>query len=265
MMLGINYATASECIDDDCELATTIVTETESEIPEQIDILEPQQSSNMIWAVQDTENTDSQYDCEYDYSCPFATDEECAVWYKKPVYKESVSPRAPRINSFKTENIIYALQNNVNMSANNAVFAPLIERYKMLMRASKSCCSEGIIYKLHEKDASDAQIYGFLKDDANYFAVGTRCLVMNNDDIDANYSNGVNGAMVTAVRNTCLCKNRHWFDSLLAPFSEIYQQVPEFKSAAFDYRYKDGLNRNITVSVNNDVQNTINMLASCPD
>lgn len=255
--LGVNYASASECIGDDCELSSVIV---EEEITP-VDILKPQSVSDTIWS---TENI-SVDDCEYDYDCPFATEQECDVWYKKPVYKESVAPREPRINVFKTDEIIYALENGTNISANNAVFAPLVERYKMLINASKACCTDGIIYKLHVKDASENQIYKFLKDDANYYAVGTRCLVMNNDNITNSYSNGVNGDMVRDVRNTCLCKNRKWFDSLLAPFIEIYKSVPSFESSAFNYSYTDSMQRNISISINQDVQNTLNMLSECPD
>lgn len=263
MMLGINYAGASECVDNDCELSSVVVSE-EQEI-EPVDFLEPQKTSDSIWSVQNVTNDDSQYDCEHDYNCPFATESECEIWYKKPIYTESVAPREPRINPIKIDDMIYVLENGTQISANNAVFAPLVERYKMLINASKACCSEGIIYKMHNKNASDRQIYNFLKDDANYFAVGTRCLVMNNNDISANYSNGVSGEMVTNVRNTCLCKNRKWFDSLLAPFEILYQSVPSFKSSAFDYTYSDGMRRDVTVYINQDVQNTLNMLAECPD
>ena len=268
-MLGVNYANASECTDEDCELSPTVI---EEEIVEQetepVDILEPQPASDSIWnyvTVETVENDTCDDDCEYDYNCPFATIEECEIWYKKPVYKESVAPREPRINSFKVDEIIYALENSSQISANNAVFAPLVDRYKMLMNASRACCTEGIIYKLRNKNASENQIYKFLKNDANYYAVGARCLVMSNDDISKNYSNGVNGDMVSDVRNTCLCKNRQWFDSLLAPFVSIYHAVPSFESDAFYYDYTDGMQRNITVSINDEVQNTLNMLAECPD
>lgn len=262
MMLGMNCAGASECIDDDCELSSTVVTE---EISESVDFLEPQKTSGSIWSVENITTNDSQYDCEYDYNCPFTTADECEIWYKKPIHKEYVAPREPRINPIKIEDMIYAVEQSTQISANNAVFAPLVERYKMLISASKACCTEGIIYKMHNKKASDNQIYRFLKDDANYFAVGTRCLVMNNNDISSNYSNGVNGEMVTDVRNTCLCKNREWFNSLLAPFKDLYKSVPSFESSDFNYTYSDGMRRNITVSVNQDVQNTINMLSECPD
>ena len=82
----------------------------------------------------------------------------------------------------------------------SAAAAPLVERYKILMRASKACCTEGIIHKLHTIKAKDKNIYEFLKDDANRFAVGERCLVLTNDDIAKTYSNGVNGEMVRDER-----------------------------------------------------------------
>ncbi len=255
--LGVNYANASDCVDEDCELNSVVVV-AESE---PVDILEPHTVNENLWA----SNVETQSDCEYDYNCPFDSAEKCAIWYKKPVYKQAVYPREPHINPVKIDDIIYALNTNSGTSANVSVFAPLVERYNMLMRASKACCNEGIIYKLHNKNALDAQIYKFLKDDANYFAVGSRCLVMADSDISSEYSNGVDGQMINEVRDACLCKNRKWFDSLLNPFIDVYNRVPEFKSSAFEYKYTDGLNRHISVSINKDVQNAINMLANCPD
>ena len=274
--LGVSYANASECIDDDCELNPEIVIEEYEGAPESDEIeevqgfdetefLQPREITETVWATETKTHSETQADCEYDFNCPFETAEECEIWYKKPVYKQDVNPREPHINAMKTDDIIYKLNSQPDASANDPVFTPLVDRYKMLMRASKACCTEGIIYKLHTKDATDEQIYQFLKDDANRFAVGSRCLVMNNDDLVSSYSNGVDGKMVADVRGACLCKNRKWFDSLLTPFNDIYNRVPEFKSAPFSYTYVDGLNREITVSVNTEVQNTVNMLESCPD
>ena len=277
--LGVSYANASECVDDDCELNPAVVVEEYEEIEEtpeiteietvqgfsEDDFLQPHEITETVWVTETKVQPESKSDCEYDFNCPFETAEECEIWYKKPVYKQAVNPREPRINPVKTDDIVYKLNSQPDASANDAVFAPLVDRYKMLMRASKACCSEGIIYKLHAKNATDEQIYNFLKDDTNRFAVGTRCLVMNNDDLVSSYSNGVDGKMVSDVRNACLCKNHKWFDSLLAPFNDIYDRVPEFKSAPFNYTYTDGLNREITVSINTEVQNTVNMLESCPD
>ena len=66
------------------------------------------------------------------------------------------------------------------------------------------------------------------------------------------------------LRNGCLCRGRQWFNAMLAPFNDAYAAVPEFKDAKFNYTYTDGLGREITVSVNNDVQNVMYQLAQCP-
>ncbi len=273
-VFGVNYTNASECIDNDCELSPVIVTEEieETEVSETPDVLEPREFNESVWATDTKEQsesikTESKAECESapTYVCPFESEEECAIWRDKPVYKQAVNPREPHINTMKIDDIIYALNMNVNASANEAVFAPLIERYQMLMRASKACCTDGILYKLRARNASDKQIYQFLKDDANYFAVGTHCLVMGDYDLSEKYSNGVTGDMVSDVRNACLCKNRKWFNALLSPFVDVYNRVPEFVSAQFQYDYTDSLKRDITVSVNQDVQNAIDTLNACPD
>jgi len=283
--LGVSYAHASECVDDDCEL-NPIVIEEETETPETVDIPEPEvieinDESTEPEIVEDvtvikvlnpqqdnesvaTAQIQTEQKCEYDFNCPFETIKECDIWYTKPVYKESLDPREPHINPIKIDDIIYAISIKSNTYANDPVFEPLVERYKMLMHASKACCNEGILYKMRAQKASEKQIYQFLKDDANYFAVGSRCLVMDNNDITDKYSNGVDGKMVTDVRNACLCKNRDWFNTLLNPFVDVYNRVPEFVNSAFEYTYIDGLNRNITVSINKDVQNTLDMLMTCP-
>ena len=247
-IVGAHNAYSSECVGDDCELA--IVSET----------AEP---GIVLWSAEEV--IESETTCEYDYTCPFDTEIECAIWRKKPVYNESVYPRAPHLNTVAMDGMIYAINMYSEISANDPIFAPLVERYKMLMRASKSCCTSGIVYQMQSKKINEDKIYDFLKDDANIFAVTKRCLVMNNDDIVGRYSNGVDDKMVSLVRNTCLCKNRDWFVSLLQPFNDLYERAPQFESMPFNYTYTDGLQRNITISINHDVQNTINMLANCPD
>lgn len=261
----INYTNASECIDNDCELNPTVIAE-EVEVIDTSDTLIPNKVSEPIWST-DVEQVVEKSDCEDTpaYICPFKSETECAVWRAKPVYKQAVNPREPHINAIKIDDIICALNDNPNASANEVVFEPLIERYKILMRASKACCTDGILYKMREQKASDKQIYNFLKDDANYFAVGARCLVMSDYDISDKYSNGVNGDMVSDVRNSCLCKNRKWFDTLLSPFKDIYDKVPGFASKEFQYNYFDGLKRNIIISVNQDIQNALDVLDNCPD
>ena len=72
-------------------------------------------------------------------------------------------------------------------------------------------------------------------------------------------------AVVAAdVRNGCLCRGRQWFEAMLSPFKQIYNEMPEFKDVLFNYTYTDGLGRQITVSVNNDVQNVLKQLSQCP-
>lgn len=263
---GIDYARASDCIDEDCELDADIVPEEIVVKTETVDVLEPEAPSDNLWF------DDFEYDiekhksvCYQDYNCPFETATECAVWYRKPIYNETVSPRAPHLNPVKIDGILATLTFNGTVSANDEIAKPLLERYQILMRASRACCTEGIIYNLRSAQVRDKKIYKFLKDDANRFAVGSRCLVMPNEEISSSYSYGVTGDMVAAVRNSCLCKNRQWFDTLLEPFYDLYQLAPEFEQMPFEYTYLDGMQREITVSVNDDVQTVLEMLQYCPD
>ena len=202
--------------------------------------------------------------CAYDYDCPFETESECATWYKKPVFKTTILPRAPHINPVRMNEMLYALHSNYNISANDSVMSPLLTRYKMLMRASNACCGAGIMYKMRMNGATDNDIYEFLKNNANTFAITSRCMVMNDGEIMSEYSNGVTGQMLADVRNACLCKNREWFENLLHPFIDLYKNVPQFASAPFTYTYTESMQRNVTVNINNDVQNTLGLMSVCP-
>lgn len=252
-----NCVFASECVDEDCELGAAVVEET-------VEILEPQVPEIILWSAEEDRTESQTCEYKYDYNCPFDTEEECDVWYKKPVYNETVSPRAPHLNTLRVDDILYAININSNYCANDDVFKPLVDRYMMLMRASKACCTEGIVYKMRQNKIKDSKIYEFLKDDANRFAVTQRCMITPNDGIYEKYSNDVTGEMVADVRNACLCKNREWFESLLTPFKDIYYRAPQFETNSFDYTYTDSMNRQITVSINTDVQNTLEMLEACP-
>lgn len=258
--LNVNNVCASECVDDDCELTPVEI----SEEIETVDILEPVQY-DVNWSVQMQPVIESEQTfCEYDYNCPFETPEECSVWYKKPAYKTTVGPRTPHINPVLVDDMIFAIYSYDMIDANNAEMSPLTQRYTMLMNASDACCTSGIVYKMHLNGASDKAIYEFMKDDANRFAVTKRCLMMADEDITHSYSHGVTGKMVAEVRNACLCKNQDWFNSLLQPFNDIYERVPDFAESDFIYTYTDGMTREINVSVNRDVQNTIGLLGACP-
>lgn len=257
--LCANCANASECVDEDCELdqfSEPVVIEQNIAPTDFIEVTE----------YDETYECDSNTSIEscYDYNCPFDTADECDIWYKKPEHKTYSGPRAPHFSSVRVDEILYAIYSDYDINADNPDMSPLVERYKMLTRASDSCCGAGIMHKMRENGASDLDIYEFLKDDANYFAVIKRCMMMNNDDISANYSHGVDGKMVADVRNACLCKNRQWFENLLQPFNDIYERMPVFREKPFVYSYRDDMKRDITVYINNDVQNTLGLLNECP-
>ena len=254
--LNVNYVCASECIGEDCEIEPMVI---EQNI-EANTYLEPVRYEINWFA---TANEEETY-CEQDYNCPFETAAECAIWYKKPVHKTSLEPRAPHINPVLVDDMLYALHSYRSITANDSEMAPLLQRYKMLMNASNVCCTSGIVYKMQKNHADELAVYEFLKDDANYFAT-SRCMVMPDEEISREYSNGVNGKMLADVRNSCLCKNRQWFTNLLQPFKDIYERYPDFQKSPFTYKYIDGMQREISVSVNEEVQTALGLLSACPD
>ena len=255
--LNVNYVCASECVGEDCELEPIVI---EQNI-DATDYLVPVRYEINWFAINpETSNTS----CEHDAGCPFKTAEECEIWYKKPVHKTTLEPRAPHINPVLVDDMLCTINSRCNISANDEAMAPLLQRYKMLMNASNVCCTSGIVYKMQKNNASDSDVYEFLKNDANYFAT-SRCMVTNDEDILHEYSNGVTGKNVADVRNSCLCKNKQWFTNLLQPFKDIYERNPNFKNSEFTYKYTDGMQREISVSVNKDVQTALGLLAVCPD
>lgn len=251
--LCANCANASECVGEDCELEPIVVEQNIAPM----DVVEIEETDYCEVSECDAD------DC-YDYNCPFDTETECAIWYKKPEHKTYVGPRMPHLAAVRVDEILYAIYENYEINANDANMSPLVERYKILSRASDACCGAGIIYKMRQNGASDNDVYQFLQDDANYYAVIKRCMMMNNNEIAGNYSYGVTGQMVADVRNACLCKNRKWFENLLQPFNDIYNRAPVFKSEPFVYSYTDDMRRDITVYINSDVQTTIGLLDECP-
>lgn len=196
--------------------------------------------------------------------CPFESETECEIWRRKPIIRETVSPRSPRIRADKMDEFINAARCNENITANNPVAAPLLERYKMLMSSANACCTDGMAYSLKQAGASDGLVYKFLADDANFYGFGARCLMMTDNELDEKYPNTATAAVAADVRNGCLCRGRQWFRAMLAPFEQAYAEFPEFKNYKFNYTYVDGLQREITVSVNNDVQNVLKQLSVCP-
>ena len=196
--------------------------------------------------------------------CPFETDTECDIWRRKPVVHETVSPRSPRIRDDAMNEFISVLKNNADITANEAVAAPLLSRYKMLMQSANACCTDGMVYALKRAGASDGLVYKFMTDDANFYGFGARCLMMTDDELDTKYPNTSTAAIAADVRNGCLCRGRQWFTAMLAPFKQAYDAAPEFANQKFYYTYTDGLQRQTTVSVNNDVQNVLKQLELCP-
>lgn len=196
--------------------------------------------------------------------CPFESETECEIWRRKPMIRETVAPRSPKIRDENMQEFISAAKCNKQITADAEVAAPLLNRYQMLMRSANACCTDGMAYALKQAGASDGLVYKFLADDANFYGLGARCLMMSDADFDAKYPNTATAAVAADVRNGCLCRGRQWFSAMLAPFVEVYNAAPEFAKSKFNYTYKDGLQREITVSINNDVQNVLNQLALCP-
>lgn len=196
--------------------------------------------------------------------CPFDTDAECDIWRRKPIVREAVAPRSNKIQDVRMAEFVDAARCDANIDASNPAAAPLLARYKMLLNSARACCTDGMAYSLRRAGASDGLVYKFMADDANFYGFGTRCLMMTDKELDTKYPNTSTAAVAADVRNGCLCRGRQWFNAMLAPFNDAYAAVPEFKDAKFNYTYTDGLGREITVSVNNDVQNVMYQLAQCP-
>ena len=135
--------------------------------------------------------------------CPFDSDTECEIWRRKPIIRETVSPRSPRIRADKMDEFIAAARCDKNITANHPLAAPLLERYKMLMGSANACCTDGMAYSLKQAGASDGLVYKFLSDDANFYGFGARCLMMTDDELDQKYPN-----TATAASNRRGCRGR---------------------------------------------------------
>lgn len=196
--------------------------------------------------------------------CPFDSETECEIWRRKPMVRETVAPRSNKLRPELLDAFIVKAKCNKNITATDPTAAPLLDRYKMLMRSAQACCTDGMAYSLKKAGASDGLVYKFLADDANFYGLGNRCLMMTDAEFDAKYPNTATAAVAADVRNGCLCRGRQWFTAMLAPFRDAYAAAPEFAASKFDYTYIDGLQREITVSINTDVQNVLNQLAQCP-
>ena len=234
------------------------------------ELLAPRKPSESLWftnmAQPETADTTIVVEDAFvvDDGCPFESETECEIWRRKPIVRETVSPRSPKLRDANINAFVNAADCNKHITANEEVSAPLLNRYKLLMRSAQACCTDGMAYELKQAGASDALVYKFLADDANFYGFGARCLMMTDHDLDTKYPNTATAVVAADVRNGCLCRGRQWFQAMLAPFEQAYRALPEFKDAQFNYTYRDGLGREITVSVNNDVQNVLKQLSQCP-
>lgn len=236
------------------------------------DLLVPVRPADDLWSnkkytaqdLSSTIKTVFESEVEDSNGCPFETESECDIWRKKPMVRETVSPRSPKILAEKMNKFIAAAAANNDIEANTEVAAPFLDRYKMLMKSAQACCTDGMAYELKHAGATEGLVYKFLSDDANFYGIGSRCLMMSDEDLDNKYPNTATAAVAADVRNGCLCRGRQWFVAMLAPFEEVYKASPEFADSKFNYKYTDGLQRQITVSVNTDVQNVLHQLSMCP-
>lgn len=195
--------------------------------------------------------------------CPFDTTWECEIWLNKPHVKEAVVPRSKKLRQVNVDSLVALLRAGNTVSVDMRDAAPLVKRYEKLMDMSRACCTEGIVYNLQRAGATPGLVYKFLVDDANFYGFGDRCLMMTDTDLDR-YRNTATAGVIGDVRNGCLCRQKEWFKSLLAPFQQVGEQVPNFSSSSFNYTYTDGLNREVTTSINTDVKNVLWQLEQCP-
>ncbi|GEM_PF-998717 len=228
---------------------------------------EKYQAQDLGCAVRDAFNvtvTENMAVIENPDGCPFEKPAECDIWRRKPMVRETVAPRSKKIRATNIDAFIIQAKCSPTITANEPVAAPLLDRYKMLMKSAQACCTDGMVYALKNAGATDGLIYKFMSDDANFYNLGARCLMTTDAEFDTKYPNTATAAVAADVRNGCLCRGRQWFTAMLAPFQEAWRAAPQFAESKFNYTYTDGLQRQVTVSVNNDVRNVLNQLAQCP-
>lgn len=196
--------------------------------------------------------------------CPLDTDAECEIWKRKPHVIETVVNKPRKISEENIEPLMLLARSGIEISSDALDAQPLVKRYRMLMSSAHACCANGMAYRLKRAGASDGLVYKFIVDDGNFYLFSERCLMTSDDDLDRIFPDTQTAEVMADVRNTCLCRGREWFSSLLAPFNQVYEAAPEFKSQPFSYTYVDGLQRRITVSINKDVQAVLNQLDACP-
>jgi hypothetical protein len=197
--------------------------------------------------------------------CPLETVEECRIWKIKPTVPETLSNRTPEISNASLDGLIVLARAGNAITSDLRDAAPLVNRYRALLASSRACCTSGLVYNLREAGASKGLIYKFMVDDANFYQFGERCLTITDDELDENYANTSTAEVVADIRNTCLCRKKEYFETLLAPFIRLADASPAFANSTFGWQYTDGLKRKITVSINRDVNAVLKQLDNCPD
>ena len=221
---------------------------------EKLEKYRPEELGRNVWA-DDLEFQD----------CPFETLRECRIWQRKPAVPETVSNRTPSIAAIRVNELITLARAGNPLSTNMPAAAPLVNRYRALMSASRACCTSGLIWHLERAGAPKGLVYKFLVDDANFYQFGERCLMITDDELDRYYPDTSTAEIVADVRNGCLCRRKEYFETLLAPFSQVAEASPGFADNPFNWKYMDGLKRTVTVSINRDVNVVLKQLDNCPD
>ncbi|MCL2369283.1 MAG: hypothetical protein FWC83_01250 [Alphaproteobacteria bacterium] len=200
----------------------------------------------------------------YDRCPPELNFFQCQIWRTRPHVRETRYTTSNRLRHNEFNAIMQSIQRGEAFNRNNPAALPLIARYEKLMNASLACCRDGMLHHLAKWGADDALKHKFIFDDANFYMMGQRCLVISDADLDRSMPNVMAAEVMADVRNTCICRSRDWFTALLGPFTQVYNAAPEFRDANFRFQYSDGLQRTITVNINREVQTVLEILRACP-
>jgi len=193
--------------------------------------------------------------------CPFETEKECQIWLDKPIVRETMANRNVRLPS--VDKLIVLIRAGNRITSDMDAAHPLVNRYRMLQSAARACCTSGLVHSMQSGGASQGLVYQFLVDDANFYQFGERCLMVTDYELD--YHPFELAVAVADVRNTCLCRNRDYFESLLGPFVEVYRASPGFADEPFFWSFRDGLNRDVAVSINQEIRAVLWQMRQCPD
>ncbi|MDR2769932.1 MAG: hypothetical protein LBB08_00610 [Rickettsiales bacterium] len=196
--------------------------------------------------------------------CPFETEDECVIWKSKPAAIETMSNKNPLLSVTRVESIIAVSNAGNEITSDMADAAPLVGRYKTLLNASRACCESGLQYSLEQAGAGKGLVYKFMVDDANFYQFTERCLMITDEELDERYANTKTAEIVADVRDGCLCRQRQFFETLLAPFAQMAAASRKFADSPLKWKYTDGLGREIMVSLNHDADAVLRRLANCP-